>query len=326
MGSFFVLQVHTGFEIEAKEMLQSVLARTNNKTVKCIYAMEKVESVYPTNEGLGELCELDRDEISEHLHAKRLQAGLSNLRHACDAMKRYEDADTLALLDSYRENIRALTKQLKELRKGSKRIGSVLNGYILIETHEYISRFPSDLLHIVYSVPKIIGLPSKSNVPQEEVESFFTQIDITSEIELELDEFSDNEEVEQVKQELIEQANEVIGTPKEKWLLNRLDDYRKPIEREIDEILSEYDQRQKKKQTSNPIHLKIQSIIVNDRQRKKRIRMPLSLFEIVYPDTPIPLKQDVQDAFVMEDRHLFLQRLKDLLYEESTEKGCVYHE
>ncbi|RST57359.1 hypothetical protein D5F11_022895 [Siminovitchia terrae] len=322
MGSFFVLQVHTGFEIEAKEMLQSVLARTNNRTVKSIYAMEKVESVYQTSEDLKELTELDRDEISEHLHAKRLQAGLSNLRHACEAMKRYEDADTLALLDSYRENIRALTKQLKELRKGSKRIGSVLNGYILIETHENISRFPSDLLHIVYSIPKIIGLPSKNNVPQEEVDSFFTQIDISPEIEIELDEFSDVEEDEQVKHELIEQANEVIGSPKEKWLLNRLDNYRKPIEKEIEDILSEYSQRQKEKWTGNPIHSKIQSINVSVRQRKKRIRMPLSLFETVYPNTSIPSKQNV---FVMEDRHLFLERLKDLLC-ESTEKGCVYHE
>ena len=322
MGSFFVLQVHTGFEIEAKEMLQNVLTRTNNRTVKCIYAMEKADSVYRTSKDLDELCGLEHEEISEYLHVKRLQAGISNLRHACDAMKRYDDTNTLEMLDSYRESIRTLTKHLREVRERNKKVGSVLSGYILIETHSDASRFPSDLLHAVYSIPRIIGLPSKNNVPQEEVDSFFMQIDTTPEIEIELDELSNMEEIEQQKQELLQQANEVTGSDAEQVLLNQIDDLQNPIETGIEELLREYDNRQRKEWKGNSIHSKIQAINVTIHQRKKRIRMSQSLFETVYPDARIPLKQNV---FVLDDRHTFLQRLKHLLY-ESGEKGCVYHE
>ena len=38
--AFFVVQVRTGAEIEAKEMLKTVLLRSGDSMVKAIYAME----------------------------------------------------------------------------------------------------------------------------------------------------------------------------------------------------------------------------------------------------------------------------------------------
>ncbi|KRG16818.1 hypothetical protein ACA29_02745 [Lederbergia galactosidilytica] len=66
MGSFFVIQVHTGFEIEVKEMLQNLLEKGNNQTVKCIYAMEKATAIFWKGNELDSLCELSSKEISEN--------------------------------------------------------------------------------------------------------------------------------------------------------------------------------------------------------------------------------------------------------------------
>ena len=67
-----------------------------------------------------DLSALNTEDISDHLYVKRIQAGLNNLRTACDNLKVYKDANSLALLDSYKDSIRELFERTERSSKGNE--------------------------------------------------------------------------------------------------------------------------------------------------------------------------------------------------------------
>ena len=66
--------------------------------------------------------------------------------------------------------------------------------------------FPDNLWHLVKSVPNVTGIPSKYNIPQEEVDAFFQQVDVTPEVELQFEELLLSEEVVEARNELLHAA------------------------------------------------------------------------------------------------------------------------
>lgn len=221
--AYFVIQVRTGAEIEVKEILKTVLLRSGDSMVKAIYAMETYAEIIREDNTYVDLSPLDTEDITDHLYVKRIQAGLNNLRTACDNLKVYKDAKSLALLDSYRDNIRELSKELRDARKGTKKISSVLTGYILVELNVDFYYFPDNLWHLVKSIPNVTGIPSKYNIPQEEVDAFFHQIDVTPEVEMEFEELLSDDEIIVVRNELLHEANTVVGTLEEIDFLEEID-------------------------------------------------------------------------------------------------------
>ncbi|GLY12692.1 transcription termination/antitermination NusG family protein [Pseudobacillus badius] len=280
MGSFFVLQTHTGFEVEAKEMLKVALQKKGIQSVKCIYAMEKAECV---NEEM-DYTELTNGDITQHLHIKRLQAGLTNLRQACDRLKSFHDDESLTLLNSYRKNIRDLTAQLKEARKSMKKVSSVLSGYILLEINDNRSTFPAELFAVIRSVPRITGLVNRNNVQPEEVEYFFQQLDMTEEIEIEFDmlvDVGDLNEVEKTEQILLAEANEKVGTQEEKEILETIDSLNVSLEEEFQQITVDSEATLAHSDEINILRLLRRTTFVKQRTREK-MKMPARLFEWLF--------------------------------------------
>ena len=320
MGSFFAVQVYTGFEVEAKEMLKAMLKKRGIQSVKCIYAMEKADCIADElgERGYGDLTDGD---ISQYLHVKRLQAGLTNLRNACDRLKSFHDEDSLSLLESYRVSIRELTAELREARKNIKKVGSVLNGYILIELQDSnIHTFPADLMFVLKSVPKIIGLVNRNDIPFEEVELFFQQLDMTKEIEMEFDllvDLTDIEEVEDTKQVLLTEANQVIGTPEEKELLQTLEDLDLSIENEI-QVLASMNEVEVEAAPKRQLLGLLKWVRVNKSKKRERVTMPISLFRALYGDDNGPLLM----INPMRERTLFVDRLK-AFFLPSGERACL---
>lgn len=280
-GSYFVLQVRTGFEIEAKEMLKVVLKKSGDTTVKAIYAMEKHSQLIEDNDVI-DVAELKNEQITEYLKIRRIQSGLNNLRRSCQELKQTRDVETLSLLDSYRQNIRELTQELKDLRKSSKKVESVMNGYILVELNQSIPYFPANLWHLMKTVPKVIGMPSKNNIPEEEIEHFFQMIDMSPEIELELDEYLKPEEYDEIKNELLYKANQVIGTEEEKQILERIEELPIDFEEEVQDVLKMAATNDHAAVSPKGLTKMLGTIKLYVAQKKLRIKMSHSLFELLY--------------------------------------------
>ncbi|OEC01253.1 hypothetical protein GY31_13160 [Lysinibacillus sphaericus] len=310
MGSFFVVQVKTGAEVETKEMLKIVLDRLNNEEVKAIYAMETYTEVMkelPTDnnlEGMGEYP------ISEFLHIKRIQTFITNLRISCEKIKENMTNDSLLLLEDYQKQIKSLRKILQGTRKKSAKIRSLLKGYVLVETVWNYKTLPSSLWHVIKSVPKVIGIPSKFNVPSDEINHFFENLDMTPQVEMEFDSFiASVAEIEKVKNELLHEANQVFGTERAKELYEQMEILDSNLETELtqifdnhhDDFLSEQDGHGK-----DMFKTMLSSIKVSVQRLKEKVSIPLPLFHLLYPRHKLPN----DTSFTRSD---FLERVKTLI-------------
>lgn len=309
MSSFFVVQVQTGFEIEAKEFIQVTLDRLKNNSVKTIYAMETFTQI---SDDALDFSELNPEKISEHLYAKKIQASLTSLRNSYDDLKESNTEGTHDLLESYRESIRELTKQLREIRLNTKKVSSLLKGYILIELKDDVFTIPAELWHIIKSVPKVIGFPSKNNVPQEEIDFFFENIDLTPRVEVELDEILTFEEKIEAEAELIQKANkeEVTGTSIEKEILNELDKLQVIDTEEIVEENIKHLSADEKKLFRN--------FKVGKTKNKEKVFMSAKLFTTLFPKW----KSRNESRYRFKQRD-FLMRLKEFIQELTSQQVVI---
>ncbi|WP_046176717.1 transcription termination/antitermination NusG family protein [Domibacillus indicus] len=182
--SFFAVQVKNGQEIEAKEMLKSVLEAMSSVGVKAIYALESFTHVLKDDSLCDEVSEyLDECDVAQYLERKRIKDNLSALRaaHAEISSDSSEEMESLRLC--YQKEISRQSKNLKDLQL-SKRIYSVMKGYILLELKENFCELPKELWQLVKRVPKVCGIVSPYSIPKEEVEHFFDTIDLTPSIEM----------------------------------------------------------------------------------------------------------------------------------------------
>jgi len=298
--TYFVVQVRSGAEIEVKEMLNTVLNRAGDSMVKALYAMETFTEIIRDDNIAVDLSELNANDISEHLYVKRIQAGLNNLRIAYDKLKEYKDAKSLTLLDTYKDSIRDLSRQLREVRKNTKKISSVISGYILVELNVDFYYFPDNLWHLVKSVSKVTGIPSKFNVPQEEIDAFFRQVDITPEVEIQFEELLSSEEVVTVRNELLYEANKVVGTVEEKVLLEQIDIIATKVVESINEMKNHID-------STNPILSILERCKAFIRRKRQTVVMPKDIFLNLYNDI------EVQSFFPAQSYFEFLKRFRSIL-------------
>jgi len=298
--TFFVVQVRSGAEIEVKEMLNSVLNRAGDSMVKAIYAMETFTEIIRDNTTTVDLSELNTNDISEHLYVKRIQAGLNNLRIACDKLKEYKDANSLVLLDTYKDNIRELSKELREVRKNTKKISSVISGYILVELNVDFYYFPDNLWHLVKSVPNVTGIPSKYNVPQEEIDAFFQQVDITPEVEIQFEELLSSEVALEVRNEILHEANNVVGTLEEKALLEQIDVVSTKVVESINEMKKDIG-------STNPMMSIVERCKAFIRRKRQTVVMPKDIFLTLYNDI------EVHSFFPAQSSFEFLNRFRSIL-------------
>lgn len=298
--TYFVVQVRSGAEIEVKEMLNTVLNSAGDSIVKAIYAMETFTEIIRDGNTAVDLSELNTNDISEHLYVKRIQAGLNNLRIACDKLKEYKDANSLALLNTYKDSICELSKDLREARKNTKKISSVISGYILVELNVDFYYFPDNLWHLVKSVPNVTGIPSKYDVPQEEIDAFFQQVDITPEVEMQFEELLSNEEVVEARNEILHEANKVVGTGEEKVLLEQIDIIATKVVESVNEMKNDID-------SSNPIMRNVERCKAYIRRKRETVVMPKDIFLNLYNDI------EVQSFFPAQSSFEFLKRFRSIL-------------
>lgn len=268
--SFFPIHVVTGKEILTKEMLRKTLNMKQVKGVKGIYAMESYDATTDSNNPDA----IETEDIVNHLHVQRLQFGLSNLRFAYENLKERNDEKSCDLLHDYKKNIRSLTKQLNQIRNHTRKIQCVFPGYILIELDEDFHYLPDYLYHLIKSVPGVISSSlnnSRMKILDDEVDGFFKTIELTKEVEVQLDEALSYKEEKQKENNLLYQLNQNVSNEKEQELIEDLDNLDVNVEQEVRDM----------KEKSDTIIQRIKTFIKN---KRKTVTMPTTLFVNIYQD------------------------------------------
>lgn len=161
--SFFIIQVQTHCELDVLKSLSNLLEQKKNYYVKSIYALNfqvKFKQSDPTIE-----------EIRSYLEAQRIRHFINNMRYSYHLM----DNRQIKLKNEYKTQINKLSKKIKEYPSHIK-FKSLLKGYLLIELYGEFQTIPTDLYYDIKSIPKVIGFPSKYNIPSKEINNFFEKL------------------------------------------------------------------------------------------------------------------------------------------------------
>lgn len=299
MGSVFALQVRTGFEIKAKEMLKHVIRQTNETLVKGIYALETHTEIINKDTDLKSVEEINREDDLFHLRKQELRTSITNRRRQLDSIERYNTTEYNDLKEKYKDEINQLERQFNQIGRSSKKVHSVMSGYILLELIPKSKYLPNHLWHLIKSVPLVSNILSTSPIPDEEMEFFAERLEETLEpkAEIEFGEKLDHSEIDVIESEILTRINEE-NTKKETQddLINKIDKKTVSIVEKVRDIIKS------KKKTSLTNNIK-----TFVRRSKQIVVIPLRYLKEMYTNKEI---QFVGDQICSKD---FLSRLKRLL-------------
>ncbi|GGA35371.1 hypothetical protein GCM10007416_05250 [Kroppenstedtia guangzhouensis] len=278
MSAVFAIRVQTGREVEAKQLLQMVLDRAGDKMVKSVYAMESMTQVL--TDAQEEIpSELSQEDIPHHLHLKRLNEYLNNLRTAYTELKRSKSSVSLDDLESsYKESIRQIQSLIQKLRKKVKgRMRSVLPGYILVELNVNYHTLPAQLWHLIKSVPKVIGVVSRNHIPKDQLEHFFEIAEVERETEVQVSLEDEIHSVEDRVRELLHQANTTADVKEKKQRFEAVEEDPKTMVERVNDIKESV-------RPNNRLQRLIQRSKAFVRRGKETFVLPIRLIEKIRND------------------------------------------
>lgn len=278
MSAVFAVQVQTGRELEAKQLLQVVLDRAGDTMVKSVYAMESVTQVLSdVQEEIP--FELSQDDIPHHLHLKRLNEYLGNLRAGYGELMESKSSEYPHDLESsYKESIRQIQSLIQKIKKKVKgRMKSVLPGYILVELNVNYHTLPAHLWHLIKSVPKVIGVVSQNNIPQDQLKQFFKTTEVEQEMEVQMSLKEEVQSVEHQVRELLHQANVAADVKEKKELFEAVEEEPKTLVERVNDIKESV-------QPNSRLQRLIQRSKAFVRRSKETFVFPIRLIEKIYND------------------------------------------
>lgn len=271
MGSVFALQVRTGQEIRAKEMLKMTLLNESDTHVKGIYAFETYTEMFSQGDDINH-SPVNEEDISSHLAKERYRSAISNKRSQLEALNKHTTPELKKVKDKYRKEIRMLESEMRSVRENSKSLHSVLSGYLLVELNQNSTYLPNHLYHLFNNTPLINNVLSTTPILEEELNQFIDGLDIALEpqIVMNMDSDIDHESIDRKASKLINEVNnDNVTSEEEEELLSQIDDLRVSVIEKVKSFLS--------KKKNNTFGLK--AFIQNN---KEVVSMPLSTFQKMY--------------------------------------------
>lgn len=315
MGAVFAVQVRTGYEIKAKEMLCHVLEKANEQLVKAVYALETQTELIDDASDKRISSKPSTEDIKAHLRRKEIRASISNKRRQLEAMQRYKSKEFEEMKEQYRKEINRLEKELKEEKNAKKKFKSVLNGYILIELKTNSIKLPDYLWHLIKSVPLVQNILSRDPIPEEEIDAFANKLEeiLEPEVEFVVENDITEEKDEEIRKEIVNEFSRIIERRKKKKeyvyetsrveVIEKYEEMKKGAIHKVKELL------RLKKERNNLIH----KINLNEHKKQLKVKMPIRVFNALFSGSEIKF---VKGRMQAKD---FLERLRDF----SGERGVL---
>lgn len=275
MGAVFAVQVRTGFETKAKEMLKHVFLNAGETLVKGIYALEThTEIINKDTEEIETEARINEEDIATHLAKERYRSAITNRRMQLQAIERYNSPEYEETKKAYKAEINQLEKQVAKLRNTSKKIHSVLKGYLLIELKWDSEYLPNHLWHLIKSVPLVQNILSTTPIPQEEMEQFISNMEdiLEPEVVVTFEKEKEVEEVKEITSELLYEANKESTTKEEQeQIFEQIDNLNLSVVEKAKQIIKD-----------QPVNTLIKKIKAFVKRKREMVSMPLTLLEKIY--------------------------------------------
>lgn len=275
MGAVFAVQVRTGFETKAKDMLKYVFTNHRVDLVRGIFANEThTEFISDKTNNVSDEFIVTEEDIANHLQKERILSAINNRRQQLDIVNRYNDEEYESIKIAYRKEIRELEKQVQSIRGKSKAIHSVLSGYILIELELNSTYLPNELWHMIKSVPYVQSILSTDPIPEDEINRFFDRIGEITEPEVNIT-FEKEKTYDEIKKE---QEELLIEINKENSNVNETE----KLEEELDNLHLNIVDKVVSYINNKPVNDYLSKIKAFIKRNRKTVTMPKSIFCELY--------------------------------------------
>ncbi|WP_193065503.1 transcription termination/antitermination NusG family protein [Oceanobacillus oncorhynchi] len=300
--TYFALQVKTGQELKAKEMIKLLLKKSKEKSshlIKAIYAKETYTQYFDCNE--KKKLNLSPEQVTENdifnsLHLDSLKEGLSNVKKQFDSIKKYEDETSNKMKLDLKKKMDHLTGQIDTIRSTAKNLKAAFPGYILIELRTETLYLPNELWQLLNQCPFVASIPSKHNIPAEEIDYFFsTNAKTEPDIEIQFEEAVDYDEVMNQKQELLHRANTTDNQNEEHQMLDEMDELDSDFVSEVNSV------------SSHPMMEKLVAFIKN---KRKTVKLSLSLLKEIYRTVTNNMLSPVSSRSFLNQLKSFTQNIR----------------
>lgn len=302
--AFFAVQVRTGKELQAKEMINYLLKNEGCKEsslVKKIYALQQCTAYVCDDNNNKEIPKkVNETDVYNKLVADSVVDRLGNLKKQYETLKNRTDKESTRNKNVIKEKISELENDVHKIKKQSKTIKSVIPGYIIIELNVDSDYLPDQLWHLINKCPLVQAIPNRYCIPPEEIKGMFEESVTETQIEIQFEEVLEYKETIKQQKELVHKANKTKDRQKEKEYLKQADDLDKNIVSEVNKM----------KKTSNAIIDKIKAFIKN---KKQTVSMPVSLFHNIYKEYKgkKTLPRILPNDFIHRIKRLIKIRLKN---------------
>ncbi len=239
---------------------------------------------------------MTKNDIFNSLHLDSLREGLSNIKKQFESLKKYEDETSSKMKLDLKEKIEHLTGQIDMVRSTAKNLKAAFPGYILIELRTESLYLPNELWQLLNQCPFVASIPSKHNIPAEEIDYFFsTNAKTEPEIEIQFEETIDYGEVMNQKQELLHRANTTHDQNEKKQVLDEMDELDSDFVTEVNSV------------SSHPMIDKLVAFIKN---KRKTVKMSLSILKEIYRTVTNNMLQPVSSNSFLNQLKSFAQNPK----------------
>lgn len=295
--AYFAIQVNTGEELQAKEMLLDLLSRSKIEEandIKAIYTMQKYTTFLNASDDVSDGFLNEEKEHHHKIVKESIGKHIGNLKKQYEGLKHKKDCKSIALKNSLKDKINQLHHE-QQTYKTQTTMKSLLPGYVLVEIEADIEYLPEGLYDLINEVPLVNSILSRISLPEQDVEWMFETIEIKeSQVEIQFDEVATQQEAEQKEKEAIYYANTAKHPDEEK-------EYIEKSKQQTESFISKVNNRKKNSEYTID---RLKGFIKN---KKETVKMSVSLFREIYPET---FKTEVLPALSLRD---FINRLDRLL-------------
>ena len=273
--TFFAVKVQNNKELEAKKAIEENLKLSDDNSVSLVkeihtFQKEIVSADTKSSHLLSSQIqnEVNTDTETNKMIADSLASSKGNLQKQYDALKGKNDEASLRLKPELKENIKSLDKEIEQYRTQSKKIKPLMPGYVIIELHSKgLNYLPTKVWDIITKSSFVSFIPSRLNIPSEEIKEIFKQNMTESEIELCLGEVEDSHYLNEKETMLVHEANTSVERETEQRKLKELEKLNQTMVASINEKKDVID--------------RIKAFI---RNKKQIVTMPVSLFYELYDE------------------------------------------
>lgn len=282
MGAIFAVACTVGQEIYVKNRLEKEFQSKGITSVKRVIANETyIDFINQDTENVDFNSEVSTNDIDNHMKKQGIRNAINNRRIQLEFLARYDSEKVNEYKENARKEINELEKQARELSSCSRKIKSIIDGYVLFELNTDDIHLPVQLQAFISSLSRsyqyLHGLVSECSIMEHELDGFLNSVEEESsgEVEIEFEEEKTHEQIEAEQRTLLTELNDLEQSNvfEKNIIEEKLDNLRTNVVQKVNEFIEK-----------SSVHKYLSKVRAFVQRGKRFVSIPKPLFNNLYSE------------------------------------------